>query len=360
MKELGASGTANFGAAIFMIVISVVSVAIRLALRRWARIPLSWSDWLILFGLAMIIVDTGLILEYIVAGPGPGTYDLNEIIANYANGGAEWAPVMLKELYIGDLFFGFAITSVKLSILAFYREIFSISKTFQQWNWTVSSLCIVWLLVTTFCNAFQCNPPSALWEYLGSTEYCIPSGPLWLGYELTNFFLDVLVLGLPVVMVHRLRLRTAQKWSVASIFLLGGLVCVASIVRMVYIWNPHAPDTVQINQVQVLSSIQLGIAVLCACLPTYGPLLSLSRKAIKRIKRAVGFSVSESSGHSGVIGGHNAKDLTDRSEYYRMGEVESDIHAHAASASTNGFVEAHAMGDIPSRSIMVSRSVQVT
>ncbi|KAI1073698.1 hypothetical protein F5B20DRAFT_586971 [Whalleya microplaca] len=356
MKELSRSGTTNLWSAVSMLALSVVSVTIRLAIRRWGRIPLLWSDWLILLGLATVAVNTSLIVYYIIDGPGPGTYDLNEVIANYANGGADWAVAMMKELYVGDLLFSLAITLIKLSILTFYRELFAISKTFQRWNWAASALCIIWLIVVTFCNVFQCSPPSALWEHLGSTEYCMASGPLWLGYELTNFFLDILVLVLPVVMVHRLKLRTAQKWSVASIFLLGGLVCVASIIRMVYIWNPNAPDTVQISQVQLLSTIQLGTAVLCACLPTYGPLLQVARKAMNRMKHVVGFSMPKAFDLSSGSG--SRKESTKRSEYYRMGERESGMHA--ASASANGFTEEYPLGDIPSRSIMVSKSVQIT
>ncbi|KAI0180359.1 hypothetical protein GGR52DRAFT_240465 [Hypoxylon sp. FL1284] len=372
MKHLSDSGSTNLWTTVAMLVLSVVSVAIRFAIRRWGRIPLSWSDWLLLPGLATIAVDSGLIINYIVNGPGPGTYDLNEVEANFADGGAVWATAMMKvssasqpsllpshltELYIGDLFFGLAITLVKLSILTFYREIFAVSRTFQRWNWAVSALCVAWLLVTTFCNAFQCSPPSALWEYLGSTEYCIASGPLWLGYELTNFFLDVMILVLPLAMVHRLHLRTAQKWSIASIFLLGGLVCVASIIRMVYIWHPDSPDTVSISQVQVLSEIQLGTAVLCACLPTYGPLLNFVRRAVRRVKRNLGISVPKTSGHSGGSGPSD-KDSTRRLEYYRMDDRDSG--AHAASASTNDFVEAHPLSDIPPRSIMVSKSVRIS
>ncbi|KAI2628558.1 hypothetical protein GGR54DRAFT_587774 [Hypoxylon sp. NC1633] len=356
MKQLSSSGTANLWSAVSMLALSFVSVTLRLVLRRWGSIPLSWSDWLILLGLATVAVNTSLIVHYIIDGPGPGTYDLNEIYTHFASGGADWATAMMKELYVGDLLFSLAITLVKLSILTFYREIFAVSRTFQRWNWAASALCIIWLIIVTFCNAFQCNPPSALWEHLGATEYCIASGPLWLGYELTNFFLDVLVLVLPVVMVHRLQLRTAQKWSVASIFLLGGLVCVASIVRMAYIWNPNAPDTVQISQVQILSTIQLGTAVLCACLPTYGPLLLVSRKFTRRWKNAVGFRGPKTYGHSNESG-PSTKDLTKRSDYYRMGEGESGTHA--ASASTKGFDEEYPLSNIPSRSILVSKSVQV-
>jgi hypothetical protein len=87
----------------------------------------------------------------------------------------------------------------------------------------VAGLCLAWFLAYTFLNAFQCRPVSAFWETLASTDYCIPTGELWEAYELTNFFLDLVVLVLPTVMVHRLRLPSARKWSVSGIFLLGGL-----------------------------------------------------------------------------------------------------------------------------------------
>lgn len=112
---------------------------------------------------------------------------------------------------------------VKLSILDFYRQLFAISKKFQVWNRVAAGLCIAWLIAFVFLNAFQCDPPSALWTALGSTEYCMPSGPLWLGYEITNFALDVVLLALPVAVVRHLKLRSAQKMSVAGIFLIGGL-----------------------------------------------------------------------------------------------------------------------------------------
>lgn len=126
-------------------------------------------------------------------------------------------------LYVVDLFFGLTITTVKFGILAFYHVLFAISKRFQTWNYVVAGACAVWLLVYLFLNIFQCKPISALWEQLGSTEYCLPSGRLWLGLELSNFFLDVVVLVLPVTMVRHLHLPTSQKWPVAGIFMLGGL-----------------------------------------------------------------------------------------------------------------------------------------
>jgi hypothetical protein len=122
---------------------------------------------------------------------------------------------------------------------------------------------------------------------------------------------------------------------------------------MTYIWDPSAPETVAISEVMIISSIQLGIAVLCACLPTYGPLLNASRRGLKSLRRAMGFTVPDTYADSGL--GGNTKDVTKRSDYYRMGEGQST--ADARNASDDGLVE---LGQIPDRSIMVSKSVRIT
>lgn len=121
---------------------------------------------------------------------------------------------------------------------------------------------------------------------------------------------------------------------------------------MTYIWDPEAPETVAISEVMIISSIQLGTAVLCACLPTYGPLLNASRRGMKRVRRAIGFTVPDSYGESG-LDGRKTKNSTQRSDYYRMGEGNS---VDARSASADRLVE---LGEIPTRSIMVSKSIEV-
>ncbi|KAH9896279.1 hypothetical protein F4778DRAFT_745766 [Xylariomycetidae sp. FL2044] len=138
-------------------------------------------------------------------------------------------------LYLSDIFFGTTIIFVKLSILSLYYSIFSVSDTFRMWNYIVTGLCVVWFLVYTFLNILQCHPISMLWEAFGFVEYCLPSGVLWLALELTNLTLDVAILVLPITMLGRLNLARAKRWSVAGVFLLGGLVCVASIVRLTHL-----------------------------------------------------------------------------------------------------------------------------
>lgn len=63
MKELSSSGSGNLWTAVSMFVLGFVCIVIRLAVRVWARIPLTWSDWLIIAGQAAIGVYTGFIIE---------------------------------------------------------------------------------------------------------------------------------------------------------------------------------------------------------------------------------------------------------------------------------------------------------
>jgi hypothetical protein len=130
-------------------------------------------------------------------------------------------------------------------------------------------------------------------------------------------------------------------------------VCIASVVRMVYIWDPKAPQTVAISEVMIISSIQLGVAVLCACLPTYGPLLNASRRGLRRAKRAMNMSVRNTTTGGGTLTPKNP--TSNRSDYYRMGDMGGT--AEARSGSAEGLVE---LGEVPQRSIMVQKSIHVS
>lgn len=71
MKELSSSGAGNLWTAVSMFVLGFVAIVIRLAVRVWARIPLTWSDWLIIAGQVAIGVYTAFIIECKDTFPAP-------------------------------------------------------------------------------------------------------------------------------------------------------------------------------------------------------------------------------------------------------------------------------------------------
>jgi hypothetical protein len=126
-------------------------------------------------------------------------------------------------LYVADLFYIASITFIKLSILAFFHSLFAISVVFQRYNYLAMALSVLWFFVFILLNAFQCRPVHMLWDAMGSVEYCLASGRVWLGLEVTNTIIDFTILLLPLAMTKTLQLSLVRKCQVGGIFLLGGL-----------------------------------------------------------------------------------------------------------------------------------------
>lgn len=130
---------------------------------------------------------------------------------------------VFEVLYIADLLWPASITAVKLSILFFYRRLFS-TKQFRHTSLYVDALCWIWVLICTFVLAFQCDPVAAAWDVaLAPTAHCQALGPIVIGPEITNILIDVVILALPIHMIRGLQMHPRQKILVSLVFLFGGL-----------------------------------------------------------------------------------------------------------------------------------------
>ena len=80
------------------------------------------------------------------------------------------------------------------------------------------------MLICTSVLAFQCIPVVAAWEIkLAPTANCQALGPIVIGPEITNIFVDVVILSLPIHMIRGLQMHQRQKVLVSLVFLFGGL-----------------------------------------------------------------------------------------------------------------------------------------
>lgn len=134
---------------------------------------------------------------------------------------------------------------------------------------------------------------------------------------------------------------------------------------MVYIWHPATPDVAEVPGTMLMAIIQLGIAILCACLPTYGPLLTMSRKAVHRIKevknitplRTFGSSTRKSRSRALTTEDTANEDLQ-ASPYYLVYDNES-LPQHFQKVSNGGDTQSTPLVDLPACSILVQKSVDV-
>ena len=126
-----------------------------------------------------------------------------------------------QTMYAGYQIYGVAVTLIKISILLFYRRIFT-TKQFRQRTNIIGALVVAWLIVNNLTAALQCRPVRKAWD-IEIPGHCFSAISYITGVHATNLTLDIVILALPVSAVWRLQMSFAKKISVIGIFLLGGL-----------------------------------------------------------------------------------------------------------------------------------------
>lgn len=127
--------------------------------------------------------------------------------------------------YTIECLFTITITLVKLSILAFYRQIFE-TRQFRITSNIIGALCVVWFFVCFFVSIFQCSPVHAAWDVglvLQGKATCIVYGDYIIGYELSNMLLDIAIIVSCLWMIKGLQLSPIKKIIISSIFFVGSL-----------------------------------------------------------------------------------------------------------------------------------------
>ncbi|KAL8627718.1 hypothetical protein Q9189_006585 [Teloschistes chrysophthalmus] len=285
--------------------LAVVAVTLRLICRRLMKVALSYDDYLILVGLFFTFAQC--FCEAYTVRFGNGKHLI-------AVGVTKLQP-NVKIQYALQFFWSFAFVFIKLSILLFYRRLFPTQNTSRTWRICHLLLCILSVIlgiISTFGAAFQCTPVKYMWD-LTIPGHCINFVAFARFTGVMNLVTDVGILSLPIPIVWSLKLERSKKIGVCALFLLGGFVCVTSIVRLYYleaVGNGHSIDPTWDNvNTAIWTCVEPCIGVVCACLPIMAPLLrthivSFATSAFRSRKRS---KQSGSSGYTGERGSRSRK-----------------------------------------------------
>ena len=113
-------------------------------------------------------------------------------------------------------------TFAKLSLLALYHRIFSISRTFARMVYIVATFQIVWCIVQVALRLFQCTPIKAAYNPTIPGK-CLNSQVLLACGESTNSFVDFFMIGMAVWMVMKLKMSVTSKVRLSILFAIGAL-----------------------------------------------------------------------------------------------------------------------------------------
>jgi len=252
-----------------MFVATTMAVVSRIMCKRSLNAKLTFDDYLIMLGLILIY---GLCAELILCAVfGGGKHAIAVPLPNQVH--------ILQIIWAFEANYAVATTAIKTSILVFYRQMFPSNATSFRWRvawYFVLIWVLMWLIACGLVSVFQCTPVPFFWNQLaGDTSgSCIDEYSFLAANSALNIASDIMILILPMPIVWQLHIKNSQKVAISSIFLLGGFVCVASVVRYTYLKEVIPVDVTYTNDLPgIWSLIELSTGLVCASLPAMRPLL---------------------------------------------------------------------------------------
>ncbi|KAF2258953.1 hypothetical protein CC78DRAFT_476725 [Lojkania enalia] len=306
--------TSLMGVAISLPILASFAVALRFYARKFkGNGCYRMDDWFIL---VTLIFCWGHSINTIVAGAIGGIDRITMPPHKYAN-------VALRTLWISSFFLITPLYTVKVSILLFYHHLFSIKRWFRNATYVLLVVITLWWASSIILVFLSTTPIEAAWKNAAGAKHRFDYNTWYISYGALSVFFDVGILCVPIPMIKSLKMSLKQKVSILAIFWLGGFVCVAAIVRLVYLVNSMGRLQnsfgrnlySQITAAFIWAEIEPNVAVIAACLPCYGPIFTDTRFA--RMIRSVK-SILHISTKSGQKLQPSRLTNTKRSSYYEL------------------------------------------
>ncbi|KAI1370590.1 hypothetical protein F4677DRAFT_465074 [Hypoxylon crocopeplum] len=243
---------------------ALVSVALRFWCRWINRAGFWLDDWLILFALVCAVGLTATLLwDTVPRGLGRHvqTFDpnVNELFS--------------IGLFTAELTYTGVIVFVKFSILTLYWRIFN--KTNIKLPISILAVTVLmWGIAVFLLTLLQCIPTRGFWNKTVEASCDVDSQKFLFAISIPNILIDVTLLTLPIPYVIRLNVSKSQKRAIVSMFLLGGFVCIASIMRLVAVVTEGTDADITWNLVNqgIWAVVEADFAIISACLPTLRPI----------------------------------------------------------------------------------------
>ncbi|KAF2139481.1 uncharacterized protein K452DRAFT_61114 [Aplosporella prunicola CBS 121167] len=266
---------------IVLIIVAAVSVTLRIIARKMQGLFLRADDYAMVVGL--FLVAAMVAMSIVAAGYGAGRHIWSVDVGNFMN--------VMKIVYCLPFIYAASQTVIKFGILYFYYCIFGQAKpdsSFRIMFFTATFLTTVYPLILWITMAVACRPVHYYWDqYIGGTGTCIDTNAFYLALGVVNMINDMIILAVPLPPILRLKMDTKKKLAVVGIMMMGGFVCVASIIRIYYLakLNEAIDATFAIGPAFVWTTVEPAVGIVSACLPTFRPLFRKAKALGSTIPR---------------------------------------------------------------------------
>ncbi|KAL1601466.1 hypothetical protein SLS60_006381 [Paraconiothyrium brasiliense] len=244
---------ALYGSIIPFLVLDVFVVVLRFTMKKRLGQKFHADDWLMIpaltgvIGLATMyfygLGTKSLGYRYMLLPPAGTDMSSPDFVPEFA--GPISRIVRTRRLeYSSLILFTATAGFIKISVLLFYRRIFTIIPSYKDarsWFFIIMiTLISAWALSWIFAFVFMCRlSVQTLFTSPENLEAkCVDTFMVGYSHSISDFVSDALIILIPIPFVWKLHLPTARKLAVCGIFLMGALAAGSSLVRMIWmIWN---------------------------------------------------------------------------------------------------------------------------
>jgi hypothetical protein len=271
---------------IILISIATLMVLLRIYARFIRTCTATIDDWLVIIALFPAI---GLTVTVSLAAT---RYGWSQHIWDYEYEGVDPSKLIQERVisWISQMLYVWSSTLAKLSLLFFYRRIFS--TTYIR----VFVLGCIYFVLVYFVACFltlllECRPLSLYWHILvlpqGTGGVCADEGNLLLASGVVNVIIDWIILLLPIRTALKLHIQWPQKLQVLAVFMAGALVCVSSIIRVTATFTT-VRETYDVTWsgylVWMWIGIEVDVGIICASVPACKSLFKSWRQKLGTIR----------------------------------------------------------------------------
>ncbi|KAL3482105.1 hypothetical protein BJX99DRAFT_243126 [Aspergillus californicus] len=171
--------------------------------------------------------------------------------------------------YIGEILYVAIMALSKTSMLLLLIRLFPFH--FRVTIYLMMAFTMAWGVAILFALIFSCQPVSHFWHMWDGEHQgkCIDHPRMIWAHAIINILLDVVMIGLPVPTVIKMNISRRKKVGICSIFAVGIVVTIVSIIRLVksLSFNMNDNPTKKFVEVGMWSGIEVYLSIICACMP---------------------------------------------------------------------------------------------
>ncbi|KAI0814457.1 CFEM domain-containing protein [Xylaria sp. FL0064] len=250
---------------VFLILAGVVFL-LRIVSRVMCHTKFWWDDF---FNLLATIGVVGYSAVCLVTG-------------NLGLGTETWAVpqeniiTLLKLTYVEFILYNWAQITLRTSVLLFYIRVFAVGSKPHRVFWAILIVSDVLSVGFVLFNIFQCTPISYFWQQLDreNSGHCIDASKITLSGGIIDLFWTLLIVIVPLPYILRLKLPPHKKFAATVMFALAIITIAIMGYRFttlkVHIVGGNA--TIDSIGVTLWSALELDVALICACMPSFYPL----------------------------------------------------------------------------------------